>query len=176
MREIDPALAHRLFYPGVPAVLAARSGETVSAMPIISYASLSARPPLVGVSCARGSFTLKLALASKAFSLCLLDVKRVRSVASLASRRGSPGADKLAAVGLKYTKGRKTSTPVLSGSVAALECSLSRRVNTGDHVFLVGRVEAAYASGDFQDYWRFRGYRPILYTGWQGGMSTFRSR
>lgn len=174
MKPVDTALAYRLFYPGVPALLSAQSGRTVAAMPVISYAQLSEKPPLFGVSCARGSFTLKLASASKAFALSLLDSKHISSFEALASRGGRPGSDKLTGAGLKHRRGRKVDAPVLSDSVAALECSLHSTTKFGDHVLLVGKVEAAYASADFRGYWRFSRYRPILYAGWRGGMSSYK--
>jgi len=175
LRKIDPALAHRLFYPDVPAILSASSGGSVSAMPVVSFASLSEKPPLIGVSCAPKSFTLRLALASRAFSLCLLDKKHVESMDYLASRSGSEGGDKLEASGLRHRRGKKVPAPVISESVAALECSLRSTEKLGDHILLVGQVEAAYASGDFREYWRFRSYDPILYAGWKGRLTTYGS-
>lgn len=173
LRSIEPSLAHRLFYPGVPAVLASRLGKTVAAMPVISYSSLSERPPLFGVSCAKGSFTLRVVSASKVFSLCLLGESRADSIALLASRRGRKGSDKLSEAGLAHSKGRLLGSPIILGSSAALECSLLRSLRTGDHVLLVGRIEAALATGDFDGYWRFKSYRPLLYAGWQGGLRVY---
>lgn len=43
----------------------------------------------------------------------------------------------------------------------------------GDHFLLVGRVEACRATGDFSDFWGFKKYKPILYTGWRDGMTTY---
>ncbi len=176
MKSVDTSLVHRLFYPGVSAVLSAQSGRTVSAMPVIAYAPLSEKPPLFGVSCGSGSFTLKVALASKAFALSLLDAKHVRSVEILASHRGKKGSDKLAEAGLKHRRGKAVNAPVISASIAALECSLYHTEKLGDHVLMVGKVEAAYASSDFDGYWRFRHYRPMLYAGWRDGMSTYKGR
>ena len=173
LRRVNPSIAHRLFYPGVAAVLAARSGKTVAAMPVVSYSALSTRPPLFGVSCSADSFTLGIASASKAFSLCLLGEEHAESIASLASNSGKKGADKLAAVGLKHRKGPRLGAPIVLGTAAALECSLQRSLTLGDHVLLVGRIEAALATSDFRGYWRFESYHPLLYTGWQGGLSLY---
>ena len=174
LRRVDPALAHRLFYPEVPAVLAASSGKTVAGMPVVSYSALSQRPPLLGVSCARDSFTLRIATAAKAFSLSLLGEEHVSALAYLASHKGGYGSDKLEAAGLMHGRGSKLDAPVIVGSAASLECSLTKVLRSGDHSFLVGKVEAASASSDFRGYWRFRSYHPILYAGWQGGMSLYR--
>jgi len=175
LKEIDTSLVHRLLYPAVPALLCASKGRHTSAMPVVSLLSISSRPPLVGVACFVNSFTMKLAASSRAFSLCLLDRSKVRSMSYLASHSGREEVDKIAAAGLKHVPGRKVAAPVISGSVAVLECSVHSRRRFGDHYLLVGRVQAAYSSGDFRGYWRFRNYEPILYTGWRGGLRTYRS-
>lgn len=176
MKAVDPSLAHRLFYPDVPAVLAASHGGRVSGMPVVSFMSLSERPPIVGVSCASESFTLKLAIASGAFSLCILDRKHARSLAYLGSHSGKESSDKLRASGLKHTRGKRVRAPVISESVAVLECAPVGRSVIGDHTLLLGFVSAAFASADFHDYWRFRTYRPLLYTGWRGGLTAYSGR
>ncbi len=174
LRKLRPALAHRLFYPGVAAVLAAQAGNTVAAMPVVSYAALSEKPPLFGVSCAKDSFTLRTSIAAGAFSISLLGDKYVGALSSLASRKGRDGADKLDGAGLKHSKGAKLGAPIILGAKAVLECKLIRTLKMGDHFLLVGRIESAMASNDFRDYWRFRSYRPMLYAGWKRGMELFR--
>ena len=143
-------------------------------MPVISYSSLSEEPPLLGVSCSKGSFTLKVVTESRAFSICLVDERQLHSVSVLASRKGRPGTDKLADAGLKHRRGKKLGAPVILGTAAALECSLKRSISLGDHVLLIGRIESALASADFREYWRFDSYRPLLYSGWQNGMRLYR--
>ena len=176
MRNIDLSLIHRLFYPAVPSLMCASEGSNVSAMPVVSYLSISTTPPMLGVACSRDSFTARLASSSRAFSLCFLDRRFVRMVSLLAARSGRGAGDKLAAVGLRHKRGKKVSAPVVLESVAVLECSVQSRRRLGDHYLLVGRVEAAYASSDFRGYWKFKEYDPILYTGWIGGMRTFGRR
>jgi flavin reductase (DIM6/NTAB) family NADH-FMN oxidoreductase RutF len=174
LRKVRPALAHRLFYPGVAAVLAARSGDTVAAMPVVSYSALSEKPPLFGVSCARDSFTLRTSIKAGEFSISLLGDEYVGALSELASRKGRVGADKLHGAGLIHTKGAKLGAPIILGSAASVECKLLRTLGMGDHVLLVGRIESATANDDFRDYWRFASYRPILYTGWKRGMMLYR--
>ena len=156
-------------------MLSAQNGATVSAMPVVSYAALSERPPLVGVSCAKDSFTLKVAFQSKSFSLCLLGKEHVDAFTRLASAKGSRDADKLAEAGLRHRNGRKLDVPVIIGSAAAIECSLIKSLTLGDHVFLVGKIERASASPDFRGYWRFASYHPMLYAGWREGMNLYRN-
>jgi flavin reductase (DIM6/NTAB) family NADH-FMN oxidoreductase RutF len=170
---IDPSLVHRVFYPQVPLVLSAGHRGRISAMPVVSYLSISTVPPLVGAACNPEGFTCKLAQRSGAFSLCVLDRDHSDAVSFLATTSGALTKDKLAAAGLPHGKGRKLNVPVIHGAEATLECSLKKKESIGDHVLLVGGVEVAYASGKFTDSWDFRRYRPLLYTGWRDRLTTY---
>lgn len=173
MKEIDPSKAHRLFYPDVPAVLCASDRGRVSAMPVTSCVALSEVPPLVGISCDPRAFTFLLVVGSRRFSLCFLDRAYVSKMGFLATHSGRSGPDKLADAGLGHDRGIKLDVPVIRDSAAVLECSLTTRRRFGDHVLVVGKIESARAADDFHEYWRYDAYRPILYTGWQGGMTTY---
>lgn len=171
--EVDPSRLHRLFYPQVPAVLSAGSGGRVSAMAVVSYAAVSDEPPLVAVACDPRSYTLELALLSRAFSLCLLAADKAGAVGRLGSESGRGVADKLAMCGLHSQRGRALDLPVVAEAEATIECRIESKRRLGDHLLVVGRVEACYASGGFGEFWDFRKYRPILYTGWKGGLTTY---
>ena len=171
--EVDPSLIHRLFYPQVPLVMAVQLRGRVSAMPVVSYASVSDDPPLVAVSCNPEGFTCKLAVKARAFSLCLLDRDHSEAITRLATVHGNTVTDKLADAGLKYSIGATVKVPLLEDSVASLECTLKSKRKLGDHVLLVGRVRAAHSADSFTDFWDFGRYRPLLYTGWRGGLTTY---
>jgi flavin reductase (DIM6/NTAB) family NADH-FMN oxidoreductase RutF len=172
--KVDPSLIHRLFYPQVPLVMAAEYRGRVSAMPVVSYLSVSDRPPMVGVACMPGGFTCRLAQKAGCFSLSALGKERAAAISTLATVSGSKVRDKLAEAGLRYHAGTKVKAPVPRDAVAALECSLDSKKATGDHVLLFGRVEAAYANRAFGDFWDFRKYEPILYAGWKEGLTLYR--
>jgi len=170
--KVDPSLIHRLFYPQVPAVLSAMSGKRVSAMPVVSYTSVSDAPPMVAVSSVPSHYTCRLVLEAGCFSLCILDRDQAGAIARLASVSGAKVEDKLADAGLKYTRGKKLRVPVINGSAATLECSLAAKRRFGDHLLLVGEVKAARATAAFDGFWDFAKYRPLLYTGWREGLTT----
>jgi flavin reductase (DIM6/NTAB) family NADH-FMN oxidoreductase RutF len=142
-------------------------------MPVVSYASLSASPPLVVVGCNPSSFTCKLASRARAFSLCLLDRAFLPAMERLASGTGAGTKDKLKVAGLAYAMGSQLDVPVISGAKATLECQLKSKQKLGDHLLIIGRVKRADASEAFSDFWDFRRYNPILYTGWRDKMTTF---
>jgi flavin reductase (DIM6/NTAB) family NADH-FMN oxidoreductase RutF len=171
--KVNSLLIHRLFYPQVPAVLSSQYRGRVSAMPVVSYASVSDSPPLVAVACNPKSYTCKLILRSKSFSLALLGREDISKIGTLATTHGGDVADKLASAGLAHREGTVLRVPVISRARATLECSLRSRHTMGDHVLLVGLVRAADASSAFSDTWDFRSYRPILYTGWSEGMTSY---
>ena len=170
--NVDPSLIHRLFYPQVPAVLSALAGKWVSAMPVVSYTSVSDSPPMVAVSSAPAHYTCKLVQEAGCFSLCILDREHAGAIARLASVSGRKVEDKLLDAGLKYSTGEKAKVPVIKGASATLECSLAAKRRFGDHVLLVGEVRAARAAESFDGFWDFSRYRPLLYTGWREGLTT----
>ena len=171
--DVDPSLVHRLFYPQVPLVMAVESGGRVSAMPVVSYALVSDRPPVVVVACKPGGFTCKLAVKARVFSLSLLDRGRLGAFARLAATSGAQVKDKLADAGLEHAPGAKLKVPAIRDSFATLECRLKSARKTGDHLLLVAQVEAVDASRAFTDFWDFSQYKPLLYTGWREGMTTY---
>jgi len=170
--KVDPSLIHRLFYPQVPAVLSAMAGRRVSAMPVVSYTSVSDSPPMVAVSSVPSHYTCKLVLEAGCFSLCILDRTYAGAIARLASVSGAKTEDKLADAGLEYARGKKVGVPVIKGASANLECSLTAKRKFGDHLLLIGEVKAVHASDAFDGFWDFARYRPLLYTGWREGLTT----
>jgi flavin reductase (DIM6/NTAB) family NADH-FMN oxidoreductase RutF len=171
--KVEDSLIHRLFYPQVPLVLAAQFGGRVSAMPVVSYASVSDKPPMIAVACSPRGYTCKLTLKARAFSLSILDRTQTNAVARLATLSGAKVKDKLKEAGLSHVDGKILSVPVIERSVATLECRLRESSRHGDHLLLVGTVKAAYASEAFAEFWDFGRYRPLLYAGWREGLTTY---
>ena len=170
--KVEPSLIHRLFYPQVPAILSAMVGKRVSAMPVVSYTSVSDSPPMVAVSSVPSHYTCRLVLDAGCFSLCILDRDHAGAIARLASVSGAKVEDKLADAGLEYSRGEKLKVPVILNSAATLECSLAAKRKFGDHLLLVGEVKSARATDAFDGFWDFARYRPLLYTGWREGLTT----
>ena len=112
----------------------------------------------------------------RCFSVSWVDASLVKALEVLGTTPHSTG-DKLHSAGLKHERGRSLNVPIIEGSVAALECSLYARQKLGDHELIVGKVQEARAVEDFQDYWRFQTYHPMLYAGIQGGsLKTYQPR
>ena len=168
MNPVDPSKVYRLLYPAVPAIISCDDRGMVYAMPVVSMISLSNNPALIGFSSSPEHSTHQAIINLRSFSVCWVDASLAKALEVLGTTPHSTG-DKLHSAGLKHQRGKTLNVPIIEGSVAALECSLYARQKLGDHELLVGKVQGAQASEDFQDYWRFQTYRPVLYAGMQGG-------
>ncbi len=164
MHPVEGSKVYRLFYPQVPAVVSCEDRGLVYAMPVVSTLSISNNPPLIGVASSPSHRTHQAISSAGCFSLCWLDSSQVRSLEFLGASPPT-GQDKLHTAGLRHSRGKALSVPLIDGSVASLECSLYGRHMLGDHELLIGKVQAAHASDDFMDYWQFKAYNPVLYAG-----------
>jgi flavin reductase (DIM6/NTAB) family NADH-FMN oxidoreductase RutF len=176
MNPVDPSKVYRLLYPAVPAIMSCSDRSLIYAMPVVSMISLSNSPPLIGVSSSPQHSTHQAIVKARCFSLSWVDASLVRSLEVLGTTPHS-AVDKLESAGLKHARGRTLDVPIVEGAVASLECTLYARQTLGDHELLVGSVQDARASEDFQEYWRFQEYNPVLYAGIQeGSFRTYQSR
>ena len=94
-----------------------------------------------------------------------LDRRYSNSMEFLGTSSGWAVADKLRASGLTYRTVGSPAVPRIEEAAAYLLCHLERVQNYGDHQLVVGRVREAKAVEDFDEYWEFRTYSPMLYTG-----------
>jgi flavin reductase (DIM6/NTAB) family NADH-FMN oxidoreductase RutF len=176
MRTIDPSKVYRLLYPAVPAIMACEDAGLIYAMPVVAVISISGTPPLVGIASSPSHSTHQAVVRAGCFSLSWVDAALAHSVDVLGTTQRTT-EDKLSAAGLAHTAGEKLAVPVIEAAVASLECSLHSRLTLGDHELLVGMVESVRASDDFQEYWGFQTYEPLLYAGLQeGSLRTYEPR
>jgi flavin reductase (DIM6/NTAB) family NADH-FMN oxidoreductase RutF len=165
MRKVQGSKVYRFLYPVVPAVVAASSAGRVAAMPVVSLVSLSSDPPLVGFSSLPSHTTYKTIIEAGLFSVSWLDRRYAKAVTEMGTSTGGRGPDKLKAVGLHHSPGRSLGVPVIEEASATLECRFAASQRLGDHNLVIGEVKGAEAVEDFGDYWAFREYRPMLYSG-----------
>jgi flavin reductase (DIM6/NTAB) family NADH-FMN oxidoreductase RutF len=165
MRKVERSKVYRLLYPVVPAVVAASHEGRVAAMPVVSLVSLSNDPPLIGFSSSPSHATYTTVVQAGRFSVSWLDRRFAKAVIKLGTSSGSKGSDKLKAAGLHHRPGGSLGTPVIDEASATLECRFSSSQKIGDHNLVIGEVKSAEAIDDFEDYWAFIKYRPVLYSG-----------
>ena len=123
------------FVTGVTVVTARDAAGAPCGMTANSFASVSLDPPLLLVCIGFGATSCRVFRAASAFAVNLLHDAQQEISALFAARP----ADKFAAVG--HRPGR-TGAPILTDCLSWFDCSVHQRVDAGDHMVLIGRVEA----------------------------------
>ena len=135
-------------------------GTTVSA-----FLPVSLDPPLVAVSLIADSYPAEVlsrpSLPAAQFAVTLLSSSQ-KVLAGQFAAEGRPSA-RLILENVPHVRGLASGALIPSGGLAALECSVARRVPAGDHLLVISKVEGvAYAAGSGDPLVRFRGRYPVL--------------
>jgi flavin reductase (DIM6/NTAB) family NADH-FMN oxidoreductase RutF len=130
-------------------------------MPANSCMPVSNDPPEFAVAVRMGSRTGKVLKRSKTFSLNWLNYSQRNRVKLLSDPNNE--ADKLRS--LKIPSMEVLGAPVLVDAEAYAICEKKSIQSTGDHELVIGGLLGAMASLDFDENWKFREYKPILYLG-----------
>ncbi|MEV6771657.1 flavin reductase family protein [Nocardia sp. NPDC051030] len=134
-REIDPAAFKTVlgrFCSGVTVITALDDGEPVG-FACQSFASLSIDPPLVSFFPAKTSSTWPKIRAAGRFCVNILADHQT----DICRQLGRPGADKFAGIGWSESE---NGSPLLTGSMASIDCELHDEVDGGDHTIVIARV------------------------------------
>jgi flavin reductase (DIM6/NTAB) family NADH-FMN oxidoreductase RutF len=128
-----------LFASGVVVVTSiARSGERLG-LTVSSFSSLSLEPPLILFSINRNAKSFPAWRAAKHFAVNVL----AEHQSALSTRFARALSDKWA--DLDFGRDQYGS-PTLPGALAVLSCSSYEKLDGGDHMILVGRVDALATS------------------------------
>lgn len=135
-------------------------GTTVSA-----FCPVSLDPPLVLVSLIADSYPAEVlsrpSLPAQRLAVTLLSAAQ-KMLAGRFAAAGRPSA-RLLLDDVPHTRGADSGALIPSGGLAALECSVARRVPAGDHMLVVCEVTAVcYVADDGDPLIRFRGRYPVL--------------
>jgi flavin reductase (DIM6/NTAB) family NADH-FMN oxidoreductase RutF len=135
-------------------------GTTVSA-----FIPVSLDPPLVAVSLIAGSYPAEVlsrpALPALTFAVTLLSSAQ-KVLAGQFAAEGRPSA-RLILDAAPHVRGTLSGALIPSGGLAALECSVARRVPAGDHLLVIAAVEdVVYVAEAGEPLIRFRGRYPAL--------------
>lgn len=147
----DPAELRRAlgrFATGVTIVTTRTEDGRLEGLTANSFSSVSLDPPLVLWSLRRNARCLPSFLAAEWFVVHVLGSHQ----RDLSARFASGTADRFE--GLSFETGLG-GCPVLADGLAHFECSVHDRVEAGDHVIFLGRVERM----------RHRDGEPLLYSG-----------
>ncbi|MFD7420525.1 flavin reductase family protein [Streptomyces californicus] len=135
--EFRRVLGH--FASGVT-VVTARDADGPAGFACQSFASLSLDPPLVSFMVARTSTTWPRIARAGAFCVNILGAGQ----GPLCRGFAVSGADKFAGVG--YADAPATGSPLLDSVPAWIDCRVHAVHTGGDHLIVVGRVEALGAA------------------------------
>lgn len=135
-------------------------GTTVSA-----FCPVSLDPPLVLVSLAAGSYPAEVlsrpSLPAQRFAVTLLAASQ-KMLAGRFAAAGRPSA-RLLLDDVPHVRGDSSGALIPSGGLAAVECSVARRVPAGDHLLVISEVTGVpYVAEAGDPLIRFRGRYPVL--------------
>ncbi|OED37160.1 hypothetical protein AB833_24770 [Chromatiales bacterium (ex Bugula neritina AB1)] len=127
-----------LFATGVAIVTTVGSAGEPIGMTVSSFSSVSLDPPLVLWSVGQQAPEYEAFCQCRYYAIHFLAGKQQE----LSNRFATPGADKFAALETSemIAAGQNTGVPVLSRSLACLQCEIEQNHLAGDHNILVGRV------------------------------------
>ncbi|MCP2256141.1 NADH-FMN oxidoreductase RutF, flavin reductase (DIM6/NTAB) family [Prauserella aidingensis] len=120
-------------------VVTAMAGDHPHGTTVSAFASLSMNPPMVLVSLDRASNLLAIARDTRLFGLNVLSSDQ----SALAANFTRKGESKFAGIEWETVAG----VPQLPGVCGFVACEVTELVNGGDHVVLLGHVQAAEPAG-----------------------------
>lgn len=112
------------------------------------FAFFSGNPTLVGVGIAPKRYSYDLIRKSREYVVNVVDEELMEAVRVCGEKSGRD-SDKFKLAGLTPVKGVKVNAPLISESPVNLECKVVQEVETGDHVWFIGEVQAAHVNSDF---------------------------
>lgn len=127
------------FATGVTVVAAGR--DAPCGMTANAFTSVSILPPLVLVCVNRSARVNRAILESGTFAVSVLSAHQEEVARYFADHSRPRGADEFSSV--DWMPGPSTGSPVIAGAIAWLECDLAARYDGGDHVILLGSVQAS---------------------------------
>ena len=119
-------------------VLGTRAGDRLNGMTLNWATQLSFDPKLIGVSVEREAYSHQLISVGRVFSLCVID-REDRSIVRKFVKPVEVDIEARTLNGFAYTE-HTTGAPILSQSVAWLDCEVRQSVETGSHTLFVGEV------------------------------------
>jgi 3-hydroxy-9,10-secoandrosta-1,3,5(10)-triene-9,17-dione monooxygenase reductase component len=133
---LDPHELRHVFghHPTGVCAITALNDRTPCGMAVGSFASVSLDPPLVAFLPDRASTSFPDIRRSGSFVVNVLGADQESVCRAFATK----GGDKFA--GLTWTTSELTSSPVLDGIIAWVDCDIEQVIEAGDHYVVLGRV------------------------------------
>jgi flavin reductase (DIM6/NTAB) family NADH-FMN oxidoreductase RutF len=128
--------AMRQLTGGVSVITVGR-GKDISGMTVTSVSSLSVDPPALIVSVNRNASSWPLLKRYGFFGVNILNSDQIDIAERFSGKDGLKGAERFA--GAEWTT-RASGVPLLSGTLAAIDCEVEEIVERHSHAIVIGRV------------------------------------
>jgi len=159
---IQPAIAAPQFrnamrqLAGGISVITAGRGDDISGLTVTSVASLSAEPPSLIFCLNRSSSTWPILNRYASFGVNVISPEQQHVAERFSGRHGEKGAERYA--GADWIS-LATGTPLLSGAIAVLDCTVEETIDRPASSIVIGRVVALQVQGEAATpyalaYWR----------------------
>ena len=138
------------------AIITSRAGEEIHGMTMSDFAGVSLSPPLLLICADKTANTLRVIQKGRNFALNLL----ARGQDRLSNKFASKQEEWTRFEGLDCARAA-TGAPLIPGALASLDCSVSALHDAGDHVIVVGQIEAVVKGGGEPLLYYAGGYRAL---------------
>ena len=132
-RELRNAFGH--FGTGVAVITVANGDNSALGLTVNSFASVSLDPPMLSWCLGKQSDLAEIFSTAENFTVNILAADQ----RALSDEMARPGGHALGQG--QFTIG-KTGGILLNGALAQFECHLHQRVEAGDHIILIGGIDA----------------------------------
>ncbi len=141
------------------AIVTARAGDEIHGMTMTDFAGVSLAPPLALICADKSANTLRVIQKGGNFAINLL----ARGQDALSNKFASKKDEWTRFDGLACGRA-VTGAPLIPGAIASLDCRVVAQHDAGDHIVLVGEIEA-FVRGEGEPLLYFRGgYRALAET------------
>jgi flavin-dependent trigonelline monooxygenase, reductase component len=141
-RPIDPLAlraAFGTFLTGVTVITTRDADGVPRGMTANSFTSVSLDPPLLLICVGKSATSFPAFAACASFAVNVLHARQVALSAAFASKAKDKNKDKFENVAHDTVH---TGAPILRDCLTWFDCSVHQRLEAGDHVVLIGRIEA----------------------------------
>lgn len=115
------------------------------------FAYFSRNPSLVGIGIVPSRYSYELIRKSQEFVVNAVDTKLMEA-ARICGENSGRDVNKFKLARLTPEKGVKVNAPHIGESPVSIECKVVKEVETGDHVWFIAEVQAAFVNKDYD--WR----------------------
>lgn len=168
MSIIDVPLAEfsRLLHPFNATLVSCQGRNGLpNALAVAWIMPVSVKPPTLAFAIRRETHSYGLLEETREFVVNMAGCELAREVL-YCGRNSGKDVDKFKVTGLTAGKARKVAVPIVNECIAHIECRVSEVISKGDHVLVMGDVQAAYARKEaFRGIYDLKRFQPLLHLG-----------